>query len=533
MKLMDRWLESASIKDSDFAQLKELVLREQVYNSCHADLVTFLKERNAKTIADLKSLAETYAKAHPSKPLAREDNVYAGIRREEPTDRSTGPAQPANAARNEPTPRFRNNSQSQGQRRQPRSQSIPPRQAQQQQQNFNYQRWDNRGYRPQDRFSRKDRWSNRNGGRGYNHYQRKDDRRPFEGRFQPEQNYCNFAERMSSAPTLLTDKFSARPLPFFTAKVDGQACTALRDTGCNCLAASKRLLNGNAYTGKREPCTLFDGSTVYLETARCHIDSPFFTGNAFVFALPNSIADVIIGNISGVDDTSLRSYIENNKSDPEAGSRTSSNTANICTIATTRAEIRRSTSQTDSSSGNQSTNIDSPTLFSLGPFQDMDVQSFRTKQLNDPSLKALQDNAFKSHTHLLKNDLLYRKAKKTGYEDQLVVPTNFREEIMRLCHGTSLAGHLGITATKKRIFRRFTWPNITMDVKNYIGSCHQCQIHASRLPKLPIEEMEAISKPFERVANDIVGPLPMTRNKNQYILTLMDCGTRWPECSAF
>ncbi|GFN78621.1 polyprotein of retroviral origin [Plakobranchus ocellatus] len=213
---------------------------------------------------------------------------------------------------------------------------------------------------------------------------------------------------MSSAPTLPTDKITAKPLPFFTAKVYGQACTALRDTGCNCLV----------------------------------------------------VTDVIICNISGVNDTPLRSYIENNKSDPEAGCRTSSNTANVSTRATSRAEIRRSTSQTDSSSGNQSTNIDGPTnkdtLFSLGPFQDMDVQSFRTEQLNDPSLKALRDNAFKSHTHLLKNDILYRKAKKTGYEDQLVVPTNLREEIMRLCHETSLAGHLGIAATKKTIFRRFT-----------------------------------------------------------------------------
>ncbi|GFN78622.1 retrovirus-related pol polyprotein from transposon 412-like protein [Plakobranchus ocellatus] len=56
-----------------------------------------------------------------------------------------------------------------------------------------------------------------------------------------------------------------------------------------------------------------------------------------------------------------------------------------------------------------------------------------------------------------------------------------------------------------------------MDVKKYIGSCHLCQIHAPRPPKLPIEEMEAISKPFEGVEIDIGGPLPMTRNKNQYI----------------
>ncbi|GFR96062.1 hypothetical protein ElyMa_002711000 [Elysia marginata] len=44
---------------------------------------------------------------------------------------------------------------------------------------------------------------------------------------------------------------------------------------------------------------MFDGSTVHLETAKCHIESPFFSGNAINFALPNSIiADVIIGNIN-------------------------------------------------------------------------------------------------------------------------------------------------------------------------------------------------------------------------------------------
>lgn len=38
-----------------------------------------------------------------------------------------------------------------------------------------------------------------------------------------------------------------------------------------------------------------------------------------------------------------------------------------------------------------------------------------------------------------------------------------------------------------------------------------------------------ITRPFEKVAIDIVGPLPMTRKKNRYILTYIDLGSRYPD----
>ena len=43
--------------------------------------------------------------------------------------------------------------------------------------------------------------------------------------------------------------------------------------------------------------------------------------------------------------------------------------------------------------------------------------------------------------------------------------------------------------------------------------------------------MEVVTKPFEKVAIDIVGPLPETNTckGNSYILTLVDFSTRWPE----
>ena len=38
--------------------------------------------------------------------------------------------------------------------------------------------------------------------------------------------------------------------------------------------------------------------------------------------------------------------------------------------------------------------------------------------------------------------------------------------------------------------------------------------------------------PFERIAMDIVGPLPKTQRNNRYMLVVIDYYTRWPEAFA-
>ena len=43
----------------------------------------------------------------------------------------------------------------------------------------------------------------------------------------------------------------------------------------------------------------------------------------------------------------------------------------------------------------------------------------------------------------------------------------------------------------------------------------------------------SIDIPFERIAMDIIGPLPRTKAGNHYILTLMDYGSRYPEAIPF
>ncbi|GFR83687.1 Gypsy retrotransposon integrase-like protein 1 [Elysia marginata] len=67
------------------------------------------------------------------------------------------------------------------------------------------------------------------------------------------------------------------------------------------------------------------------------------------------------------------------------------------------------------------------------------------------------------------------------------------------------------------------------DSLQFVKSCDTCQRTCNRLPRLPVQQADMIDKPFDKVAIDVVGPLPMTESKCRYILTLVDMGTRWPE----
>ena len=73
-RLFDLWLESAQVKTGDFKQLHELILRDQIYESCHSEMVSFLKERDPKTIDDRKA-AESFISCRPNAKLAKEPKV--------------------------------------------------------------------------------------------------------------------------------------------------------------------------------------------------------------------------------------------------------------------------------------------------------------------------------------------------------------------------------------------------------------------------------------------------------------------------
>ena len=71
---------------------------------------------------------------------------------------------------------------------------------------------------------------------------------------------------------------------------------------------------------------------------------------------------------------------------------------------------------------------------------------------------------------------------------------------MELAHGSIMGGNMGITKTTDKIQSAFYWPGIQGDVTRYCKSCDVCQktVNKGSVPKVPLEKMSLIDKPFKR-----------------------------------
>ena len=115
---------------------------------------------------------------------------------------------------------------------------------------------------------------------------------------------------------------------------------------------------------------------------------------------------------------------------------------------------------------------------------------------------------------------------------QIVVPKVYQSEILKLAHESPMGGHLGINKTYNKITKHFYWPQIRHCVAEFCKTCHICQMVGKpnqKIPVAPLKPIPAFEEPFSKVIIDCVGPLPKTKSRNQYLLTIMCASTRFPE----
>lgn len=113
--------------------------------------------------------------------------------------------------------------------------------------------------------------------------------------------------------------------------------------------------------------------------------------------------------------------------------------------------------------------------------------------------------------------------------DQIVLPHLFRPNVLAMAHDIPMAGHLGRERTLHRVRKRFWWPSIVTDVREYCQSCPPCQRVARKPTRVPMVPLPVIGEPFRRIAMDMVGPLPRTAGGHRFILVVCDYATRYPE----
>ena len=117
--------------------------------------------------------------------------------------------------------------------------------------------------------------------------------------------------------------------------------------------------------------------------------------------------------------------------------------------------------------------------------------------------------------------------------NQLVVPTAARSDVMKALHNDASSAHLGITKTLDKARRRYYWPGMSSDIENWIRARPICQARQGPNPKQAARlRSQQSSFPLQRVAMDIMGPLPTTARQNKYILVIGDYFTKWVEAFA-
>lgn len=89
--------------------------------------------------------------------------------------------------------------------------------------------------------------------------------------------------------------------------------------------------------------------------------------------------------------------------------------------------------------------------------------------------------------------------------------------------------HPGVMATTRLIQERYVWPNINRDCRNFVRQCIACQrAKIQRHTKSPLSTFDGVTRRFEHINIDIVGPLLPSKGFS-YILTAIARYSKWPE----
>lgn len=105
---------------------------------------------------------------------------------------------------------------------------------------------------------------------------------------------------------------------------------------------------------------------------------------------------------------------------------------------------------------------------------------------------------------------------------KLVIPEKSRLVVLQECHDNPSSGHMGVKKTINRVRQKYFWPSLIKDVKDYVRKCETCGKHKSsqHKPTGLMGNHRGVSRPFEIVSLDLMGPFPRSKQGNCMLLVL-------------
>lgn len=150
-----------------------------------------------------------------------------------------------------------------------------------------------------------------------------------------------------------------------------------------------------------------------------------------------------------------------------------------------------------------------------------EVQDIIEKIPSDPSTSVRFVLEQEKLYYLDKSDPLFVKKR-------LFVPTISRPHLLKIAHDDILyGGHLGLKKTSRKL-QDFWWPGMHAAITQFVRSCDICQ--KTKNPRIPTPGLlhhMPLSRIFERLHLDLVGPKPRSNSDNVYIITAIDAFSRF------
>ena len=147
---------------------------------------------------------------------------------------------------------------------------------------------------------------------------------------------------------------------------------------------------------------------------------------------------------------------------------------------------------------------------------------------DDASLDEQRKLKNQSRHFFVRNGLLFKRNRHNPERPLRIIKVTEVEAILYNMHSDPMAGHFAFDGTFQRTIARYYWPQMGEDIKNYIKSCQICQKFGRTRRKEPLHPI-CIGESYDQVGIDLVGPLPITKRNNRYILVMTEYLTKWPE----
>ena len=333
-------------------------------------------------------------------------------------------------------------------------------------------------------------------------------------------------------------------------EIDGvmQPVRVLRDTGSMIHAIHKKFVRDSDYSGKTLSLITFGGRKETFKLADIVIDTPFLKGKVSACVLDNypenfMYYDILVGNGATLGSPRSLDPIAEVIVEWERSHRHLLNLIDNTQVVNCSSSDILTTNQVQTRAQKHNESRSKDVLNDKVLNFDISYSDLAYLQKEDSSLSKYfklvncQPKQTKngSCSFEIRNEILVRLFNSDRYSlVQIMVPVSLRAQILSLGHDMPLSAHMGISRTLARVSSSFFWPKMTVDVRKFCRSCAICLKTSpkGRTPKAPLQcDKQVIDKPFHKVGTDLIGPLPVSHNKNQYVLTLIDYATRWVEAS--